>query len=132
MWFLAAAALAAPPEPSDSLASQLKRGLLLHSGDFGEVQLVRVVLYPEIIRLSDSKLELLLEQEEWLAIGMIETAKHGRLRVTCHLDECLAEGSGISIELSLVKGPLPEEASPKKGQPRKSKSEAVAERERAP
>jgi hypothetical protein len=128
MWFLAAAALAAPPEPSDSLASQLKRGLLLHSGDFGEVQLVRVVLYPEIIRLSDSKLELLLQQEEWLAVGVIETKSHGRLRVTCHLDRCVAESGGVSIEISLVKGPLSEEDVPKKRRPRK-KSEAVAEQQ---
>jgi hypothetical protein len=126
MWFLAAA-LAAPPGPSDSLASQLKRGLLLHA-DFGEVQLERVRLYPEIIRLSDSKLELLLQQEEWLAVGVIETKSHGRLRVTCHLDRCVAESGGVSIEISLVKGPLSEEDVPKKRRPRK-KSEAVAEQQ---
>ena len=89
---------------------------------------------PEIIRLSDSKLDILLQQEEWLAIGVIETTSHGRLRVTCHLDQCLAETNGISIALPLVKGPLPErelpeqempEQEPKKKRPRKVKSEAA-------
>jgi hypothetical protein len=124
MWFLAAALAA--PGPSDSLASQLKRGLILHADNFGDVQPERVRLYPEIIGLSDSKLELLLMQEEWLAIGVIETKNHGRLRLTCHMSECRAEANGVSIQLTVEKGPLPADL-PKKKRPRKQKSEAVAE-----
>lgn len=130
MWCLAAwlahAEGAEPPDPTRrpvSLATQLKHGLQVRAGDFGGVHLERVVLYPEVVKLSERKLEQKLNGDEWLPIGVIETRDHGRLRLACHQDRCLATSiTGISIELQLLKE-MPE-GLPERRRPRSRRSES--------
>lgn len=111
---LASLSSASAGEATDSLASQIKRGLVVQAPKTHEIEMVCVRLFPEVVKLSKNKLELMLQQEEWLAVGIIETKDHGRLRMTCHADRCVASSEQVSIELMLVKAGEPTPAPKRK------------------
>lgn len=90
--------------PVPSLSTQIKHGMAagVRTGS-GRIHITRVRLFPAVIEMSEEQIAARLASDEPLAVGIMETREHGRLRVTCHLDTCTGASGTATVEITLLR-----------------------------
>jgi len=109
---LAQTDVAATARPS--IATRLKNGLRAGIPDRGSVRITEVQLYDSTLKMSTAEIDRRLQEDQWLPIGILQTRADGRLRITCHLDQCVAEAGAIKLHIQLLDKP-PQEPPPRRG-----------------